>query len=159
MTKAAWFVLANRLIKEPNRRSARALAVRYWLQKRPELVEHLTREDDAGCAHGQASNAQSLRRPGVAGMTETVRSCGGVEDTLRNGTGFNRAWRPLLVGSQIVPQILRETLDALLRRTDRKTIGSPEGRLRRNLERMTSITAGPGAAARRRSPIPGLRAM
>ena len=84
----------------------RALGVRYGLQKRPELVEHLTREDDAGCAHGQASNAQSLRRLGVAGMTEVVGSGRGVEDALRKRAGFNRAWRPLLVCGQIVAQKL-----------------------------------------------------
>src|SRR5215472_16123790 len=135
LTRSARFVLAKRLIKEPNRTLVRAMAVRYWLQKRPELVEHLTREDDAGCAHGQAGNAQSLRRPGVPGVTEIVCSGRGIEDALRKGAGFNRARRPLLVGSQVVPQELRETFDARPRRRDCKSIGSTEERFRRNLER------------------------
>src|SRR5215469_17563720 len=133
LTRAARFVLAKRLIKEPNRTSVRALAVRYWLQKRPELVEHLTREDDAGCAYGHASNAQSLRRPGVAGMTEVVGSGRGMEDALRKGAGRNTAWKFFLIDGQIVPQKLRQTSDALLRHRNRKSIGSTEERFGRSL--------------------------
>ena len=69
----------------------------------PELVEYLTREDDALCADGQASNAQCLRRPGVAGMTEVVGSGGGVEDALRIGAGSNTVWRRFCIRGQIVP--------------------------------------------------------
>ena len=90
----------------------RVLGVRYWLQKQPELIEHLTREDDAGCAHGQASNAQCLRRPSVAGMTEVVGSGRGMEDALRKGAGRNTAWKFFLIDGQIVPQKLRQTSDA-----------------------------------------------
>jgi len=135
LTRAARFVLAKRLIKEPNRTSVRAMAVRYWLQKRPELVEHLTREDDAGCAHGQAGNAQRLSSPCVASMAEVIRSGGGVEEALRIRADSNTTWRPLLIRGQVVPQKLRQTLDALLRRRDRKSIGNPEDRLGRSLER------------------------
>ena len=90
----------------------RALHVRERLQKRWKLVEHLTREDDALCAHRRASNAQSLGSPGVAGMTEVVGSGRGMEDALRKGAGRNTAWKFFLIDGQIVPQKLRQTSDA-----------------------------------------------
>jgi len=68
-------------------------------------------------------------------MAEVVRSARGVEDALRIRAGSKTTWRPLLICNQVLPQKLRETLDALLRRRDRKSIGGPEGRLGRTLER------------------------
>jgi hypothetical protein len=77
--------------------SVLVLSIRDRLKKQWKLVEQLTREDNAGRTHGSASSAQRLRSPRVAGMTEIVRSGGGVEDALRVGAGSNTVWRPLLI--------------------------------------------------------------
>src|SRR5215472_17000928 len=97
------YALAKKNDQNRNRSSVLALRVRDRLQKRPELVEYLTREDDALCAHGQASNAQCLRRPGVAGITEVVGSGGGVEDALRIRASSNTVWRRFCIRGQIAP--------------------------------------------------------
>ena len=104
-------------------------------KKRWKLVEHLTREYNPRRGHGQAGNAQRLSSPCVASMAEVIRSGGGVEDALRIRADSNTTWRPLLIRGQVVPQKLRQTSDALLRRRDRKSIGNPEDRLGRSLER------------------------
>src|SRR5215472_6795510 len=104
-------------------------------KKRWKLVEHLTREYNPRRGHGQAGNAQRLSSPCVASMAEVIRSGGGVEDALRIRADSNTTWRPLLIRGQVVPQKLRQTLDVLLRRRDIKSIGNPEDRLVRSLER------------------------
>src|SRR5439155_16742538 len=48
--------------------------------------------------------------------------------------GCDAAWRPFLLDGGIVPQELRQTLDALQRRMDNKDIGSTEKRFGRHLE-------------------------
>jgi hypothetical protein len=129
------YALAKKNDQNRNRSSVLALRVRDRLQNRWKLVEHLTREYNPRCGHGQAGNAQRLGSPCVASMPEVIRSGGGVEDALRVRADSNTTWRPLLIRGQVVPQKLRQTLDALLRRRDRKSIGNPEDRLGRSLER------------------------
>src|SRR5207237_3412784 len=90
------------------------------LGKRPNLIKHLTREDDSGLADRQHSDAQRRRRPGIARMSEIIRFGRGVKATLREGTGADPARHPLLVLRQVAPQQLRQPLDAIARYRERK---------------------------------------
>jgi hypothetical protein len=106
----------------------------YWRQKWWKLIEDLSRKDNTCRAHGQAGNVQSLRRPRVAGVAEIVRSSRGIEDALGIGAGTNVAGRRFIVRGQIVPQKLRQTLDAIPRHVDKNSVGSTEKGFRRDLE-------------------------
>ena len=81
--------------------------VTYRLQNRWKLVEDLTRENHTRRAHRQAGNLQSLGSPSVAGVTEIVHLCGGVEDALGIGPSANALGTSILVNGQIIPQKLR----------------------------------------------------
>jgi UvrD-like helicase C-terminal domain len=105
-----------------------------WLQERSNLIKDLACEHNTCRAHGQAGNLQTLGCPCIAGMTEIVRSRRGIEDALRKGACANATWGPFFVHRQIVPQMLRETYEAIGRHVYDDNIGTAEKHFGRHLE-------------------------
>jgi hypothetical protein len=82
-----------------------------------------------------------------------------IKDALGIRTDANAVGGSVFVFIQIVPQKQRETLGAVARCGQNKTLEAPKNISGEIWSGMTSMAAGPGAVVRRRSPMPGFLAM